>query len=157
MHTPRPRLRAWIQQMTPKFKPRLKLLVAFSYNFYLSSCHDFQQVVGVCPSYDSDEEQGRDGCYVATVEEGVGNPQEPCAQTEVHHKEEPQKDVHSFGLFLPATIFLPPKAHRYSQLHSLSLAAKLDAGDVLSLAFFFDYYTGSVSSGHAFRPLTSQC
>ena len=60
---------------------------------HLRPGHNFKHIIGVDPADEDDEEQGRNGCQVPGIVEGVRDAQEPCPQAEVHHQKEPEKVV----------------------------------------------------------------
>jgi len=63
--------------------------VGHSYsNSYLRSGHYLYQVVGIDPVDDRDEEEGGDGGYETSVEEGVGNPKKSSPYAKVDREKE---------------------------------------------------------------------
>ena len=71
---------------------------------YLCPCHNFYLPSPSIPGSKRNQEESGNGGEVASVEEGVGNPQEPCAETEVHHKEKAKEYVHRFYLVEPSIL-----------------------------------------------------
>ena len=63
---------------------------------YLCPCHNFYLPSPCIPGSKRNQEESGDGGKVASVEEWIGNPQEPCANTEIYQKEKPKKNVHRF-------------------------------------------------------------
>ena len=63
---------------------------------YLCPCHNFYLPSPCIPGSKRNQEESGDGGKVASVEEWIGNAQEPCANTEIYQKEKPKKNVHRF-------------------------------------------------------------
>ena len=68
----------------------------FSNRAYLCPCHNFYLPSPCIPGSKRNQEESGDGGEVASVEEWIGNAQESCANTEIHQKEKPKKNVHRF-------------------------------------------------------------
>ena len=83
----------------------LLLLFLLNISAYLCPCHNFYLPSPSIPGSKRNQEESGNGGEVASVEEGVGNPQEPCAETEVHHKEKAKEYVHRFYLVEPSILW----------------------------------------------------
>ena len=70
--------------------------LTLSNSAYLCPCHNFYLPSPYIPGSKRNQEESGDGGKVASVEEWIGNPQEPCANTEIYQKEKPKKNVHRF-------------------------------------------------------------
>ena len=71
---------------------------------YLCPCHNFYLPSPSIPGSKRNQEESGNGGKVPSVEEGIGNAQEPCAETEVYHKEKAKEYVHRFYLVEPSVL-----------------------------------------------------
>ena len=86
----------------------LLLLFLSNISAYLCPCHNFYFPSSSIPGSKRNQEESGDGGKVASVEEGVGNAQEPCAETEIYHKEKTKEYVHRFYL-VESSVFRPER------------------------------------------------
>ena len=86
----------------------LLLLFLSNISAYLCPCHNFYLPSPSIPGSKRNQEESGDGGKVASVEEGVGNAQEPCAETEIYHKEKTKEYVHRF-YFVESSVLRPER------------------------------------------------
>ena len=112
----------------------LLLLFLLNISGYLCPCHNFYLPSPSIPGSKRNQEESGNGGEVASVEEGVGNPQEPCAETEVHHKEKAKKYVHRFYLVEPSILWpkrpQPGTTKRQFLGHSQQTTGNLEASSM---------------------------
>ena len=71
---------------------------------YLCPCHNFYLPSPSIPGSKRNQEESGDGGKIASIEEGVGNAQEPCTEAKVYHKEKSKEYVHRFYLVEPSVL-----------------------------------------------------